>query len=1000
MRRFHSFARAPAVLAAVRTVHDGSRIDVQDTTRFLIDRWGAPTRITDPLGKQTVFTRGDPAVPALVTQVRYPSQRLVTLSWDARGNLREQRDSTAHLAYPLPTGWTKWRYLDPAALDSPSEIAAGPDSVVTRYRYHSVFGTPDTVHAPGGATTIFHYEVAGASRGLPGVVEEPGVPVFDPVTNVVSPQTRMTTLRYNALGNVEAVTGPRGGTDSLVYDIAQQVVERRDVLGHRSTTGYDGLGRPERSTVYIEGDVPLETVLYRTIDRVDSIHDPRGVTRRYRYDEAGRTVEETDEAGRTDYRGYDPAGNLVWSVPRHLAGTGDTIRMTYDVLGRLTQRTWPPRDRPHKEFPYESVTWGFAIEGGSETFVYHPDRGGLIEATTPHWRITRTLHANGLVRSEAQTDLSNQNTLTQQYGYDGAGRRTKHIIGSSPRDSVWYGYDPVTGSLAKIGVLWRTGRRDSVRFEYDALGRRTAQRFSGLSTDETWGEPLSVHFAYNADDALQRLCALHSSSAGAEDRFLFRMEHQVMDLAGRIHETLYRPTFTSADPVCAQSHVPGAADSVRNTYDVRGQLTRQVAADSAEYTYDHSGNRLTTRRWTYSGTPLQWDSLVYLPGRNRESARVHRYADTGDTHYEVWIHHTGEGHIYQEEIPPGYVDPAACKARFYWYDALGRFEGMSFYTICGEEMLENFLRESPDACRYDALGRSVRPCDDLDAAAITLFYDGANVVRTGGDADLDAWTFVHGPGTDAPLLGLFQGSQSSDTTHLFWVTDGAGRQYAAGEADGRPFDGAQIRHKGYRYAGAIRDPGTFANQRFSGPDQPDLSFFRNRHYDQRTGRWLQEDPLGLAAGTNLYSYVGNDPVSYIDPFGLQACDPPGSCAVQFAAAGGAIGATTGAVLASPGGPTILVGAGTGFVLGSAVGGLAGAVADNADQITSSIEHTVQSIKLPPRIRQLIEVIGGVIGIATGNPPPRRIEPERTREEQVIEGGEPPPPPPDETERKP
>ncbi|MDT8442392.1 MAG: hypothetical protein RQ723_12135, partial [Desulfuromonadales bacterium] len=120
--------------------------------------------------------------------------------------------------------------------------------------------------------------------------------------------------------------------------------------------------------------------------------------------------------------------------------------MTYDVLGRLTQRTWPPRDRPHKEFPYESVTWGFAIEGGSETFVYHPDRGGLIEATTPHWRITRTLHANGLVRSEAQTDLSNQNTLTQQYGYDGAGRRTKHIIGSSPRDSVWYGYDPVTGS--------------------------------------------------------------------------------------------------------------------------------------------------------------------------------------------------------------------------------------------------------------------------------------------------------------------------------------------------------------------------------------------------------------------------------------------------------------------------------------------------------------------------------------------------------------------------
>jgi uncharacterized protein RhaS with RHS repeats len=41
-----------------------------------------------------------------------------------------------------------------------------------------------------------------------------------------------------------------------------------------------------------------------------------------------------------------------------------------------------------------------------------------------------------------------------------------------------------------------------------------------------------------------------------------------------------------------------------------------------------------------------------------------------------------------------------------------------------------------------------------------------------------------------------------------------------------------------------------------------------RTYDPSTGRYLESDPIGLAAGLNTYSYVSNMPTMQVDPFGL------------------------------------------------------------------------------------------------------------------------------------
>jgi RHS repeat-associated protein len=49
-----------------------------------------------------------------------------------------------------------------------------------------------------------------------------------------------------------------------------------------------------------------------------------------------------------------------------------------------------------------------------------------------------------------------------------------------------------------------------------------------------------------------------------------------------------------------------------------------------------------------------------------------------------------------------------------------------------------------------------------------------------------------------------------------------------------------------------------------------LLYYGHRYYDPITGRWPSMDPIEEEGGMNLYEFVGNDGVNYVDGDGLEA----------------------------------------------------------------------------------------------------------------------------------
>jgi RHS repeat-associated protein len=170
--------------------------------------------------------------------------------------------------------------------------------------------------------------------------------------------------------------------------------------------------------------------------------------------------------------------------------------------------------------------------------------------------------------------------------------------------------------------------------------------------------------------------------------------------------------------------------------------------------------------------------------------------------------------------------------------------------------------------KYDALGRRVERDKGVAgpiplATETTRFvHDGPDVVRDLDGAGSPVADYVNGPGIDNKLRQTVSGTASYfiqdhlGTTRAFADASGNGTSSLSYDSFGNVVSGSVSSR--YTYTGRERDP------------DAGLLYYRARYYDPLLGRFVSEDPTVFGGkDVNLYAYVKNNPINFIDPTGLE-----------------------------------------------------------------------------------------------------------------------------------
>ncbi len=311
---------------------------------------------------------------------------------------------------------------------------------------------------------------------------------------------------------------------------------------------------------------------------------------------------------------------------------------------------------------------------------------------------------------------------------------------------------------------------------------------------------------------------------------------------------------------------------------------------SRHYVSGTDGDAALGRGWRHSLDVRICETTNGTPFLSRPDGTALPFASTSGTGRdwrglgdEGWILVRGTNGVWTLDVPgAAYAwDAAGCLTNRVYSDSSGGAASAS-YSWTGDYRLSRAATNGAFACSFewDALGNLVA-FSNAAGRVMCLVEDGHVLADVGADGG-PLRVYVRTEGVDG-WLGFVDLTGAAPRGRWF-VADAVGSVRAVVDDGGGMIErydcdawGRVLRVEGAdgvpRARSAIGNRILWQGREWF-PDAG-LHFFRERWYDPVVGRWVSEDPIGLAGGLNLYEFCGGDPVNGRDPFGLCPADSEG-----------------------------------------------------------------------------------------------------------------------------
>jgi len=659
-------------------------------------------------------------------------------------------------------------------------------------------------------------------------------------------------LLMGASGNATCeICGDIGSGDiSKIPDENGNILSFTDTLGNVSSFTYDQ--RFNKPNTITDALGHTSRASYDSSGNLLSSTDANGNTTSFKYNSHGLPTEITDALGNKTLLTYDALGNLIKTTDE----LGNVTQFSYDAVGRLVETV--DTKGHHSKLTYDKLNRVISQSDAKEkitTFSYDAV-GNLLSVTDARGNAV-TFTYDVMNRVAIRTDAAG---LSESFEYDLIGRLIKKI-----------------------------DRRGQVAtFAYDNLNRL-------ITADYTDGSTLS--YSYDARNRLVRI----EDSIGGVQTFQY-------DVLGRlISETAPNGTINYQYDALSRiiSRQVIGQPAVTYTYDAVGNLVSAGDAQAnVNFNHDALNRRTTVQRGNGVVTSQNYDALSRVLTINHSNA-------SGVIDHQAYEYDkTGNRTALASTVGESYSTQAASAT----YDEANRLLTRGNFTYTYDENGNRISKTGPQGTTnytWDSRNR-LTIITEPDSTTTRFVYDVFNnlisqeVSGSSSNHETDylvdsSGNVIHQVKSTGEVFSVLTGIGIDD--HLA-VTHSTGKlDYILRDAinstvaltDG---SGALQQSVSYEPYGQTTSAITTFPIQYTGrlPVSDGLYYYRARFYDPEAGRSLSEDPIGLEGGFNVYAYVENNPLKFIDPTGKAAQAAAGLCFVPYvgwvscaaAVAGGAL----------------------------------------------------------------------------------------------------------------